>query len=174
MLSALKSLVPGAAHWPRFVRNRSEQFEGRFGLVEVLPSPSLFFAGMAGSVLPIAIAHGEGRAEFGDDDARRGCLESGLVSLRYVDNHGRAAESYPANPNGSPGGHHRAHELRRTGDDPDAAPGTRVPCRAELLAPVGLGRGQRLDAVVPQRARLGRLSRARVSLRADPRHGRSG
>ncbi len=104
MLSALKSLVPGAAHWPRFVRNRSEQFEGRFGLVEVLPSPSLFFAGMAGSVLPVAIAHGEGRAEFGDDDARRGCLESGLVSLRYVDNHGRAAESYPANPNGSPGG----------------------------------------------------------------------
>ncbi|HLB83686.1 MAG TPA: phosphoribosylformylglycinamidine synthase, partial [Steroidobacteraceae bacterium] len=104
MLSALKSLVPGAAHWPRFVRNRSEQFEGRFGLVEVLPSPSLFFAGMAGSVLPVAIAHGEGRAEFGDDDTRRGCLESGLVSLRYVDNHGRATESYPANPNGSPGG----------------------------------------------------------------------
>jgi phosphoribosylformylglycinamidine synthase len=104
MLSALKSLVPGAAHWPRFLRNRSEQFEGRFGLVEVLPSPSLFFAGMAGSVLPVAIAHGEGRAEFGDDDTRRGCLESGLVSLRYVDNHGRAAESYPANPNGSPGG----------------------------------------------------------------------
>jgi phosphoribosylformylglycinamidine synthase len=104
MLSALKSLVPGAAHWPRFVRNRSEQFEGRFGLVEVLPSPSLFFAGMAGSVLPVAIAHGEGRADFCDGDARRTCLQSGLVSLRYVDNHGRAAESYPANPNGSPGG----------------------------------------------------------------------
>jgi phosphoribosylformylglycinamidine synthase len=104
MLSALKSLVPGAAHWPRFVRNRSEQFEGRFGLVEVLPSPSLFFAGMAGSVLPVAIAHGEGRAEFGDDDAQQSCLESGLISLRYVDNHGRATESYPANPNGSPGG----------------------------------------------------------------------
>ena len=104
MLSALKSLVPGAAHWPRFVRNRSEQFEGRFGLVEVLPSPSLFFAGMAGSVLPVAIAHGEGRAEFSDGDAQQGCLDSGLISLRYVDNHGRATESYPANPNGSPGG----------------------------------------------------------------------
>jgi phosphoribosylformylglycinamidine synthase len=104
MLSALKSLVPGAGHWPRFVRNRSEQFEGRFGLVEVLPSPSLFFVGMTGSVLPIAVAHGEGRAEFADDEARRSCLASGLVSLRYVDNHGRAAEQYPANPNGSPDG----------------------------------------------------------------------
>ena len=104
MLSALKSLVPGAAHWPRFVRNRSEQFEGRFGLVEVLPTPSLFFADMAGSVLPIAVAHGEGRAEFADPAAQRACFESGLVSLRYVENLGRAAESYPANPNGSPGG----------------------------------------------------------------------
>ena len=104
MLSALKSLVPGAAHWPRFVRNRSEQFEGRFGLVEVLPTPSLFFTGMAGSVLPVAVAHGEGRAEFADAAAQRACFESGLVSLRYVDNHGGAAGSYPANPNGSPGG----------------------------------------------------------------------
>ena len=104
MLSALKSLVPGTAHWPRFVRNRSEQFEGRFGLVEVLPSPSLFFAGMAGSILPIAVAHGEGRAEFTGEEARRSCLASGLVSLRFVDNHGRAAERYPANPNGSPAG----------------------------------------------------------------------
>ena len=72
------------------MRNRSEQFEGRFGLVEILPSPSLFFAGMSGSVLPVAVAHGEGRAEFSDDDARRNCLEGGLVSLRYVDNYGRA------------------------------------------------------------------------------------
>ena len=104
MLSALKSLLPGAAHWPRFVRNRSEQFEGRFGLVEVTASPSVFFAGMAGSILPIAIAHGEGRAEFADDSARRACLESGLTCLRYVDNHGQPTELYPANPNGSPGG----------------------------------------------------------------------
>jgi phosphoribosylformylglycinamidine synthase len=104
MLSALKSLLPGTAHWPRFVRNRSEQFEGRFGLVEVTASPSLFFAGMAGSILPIAIAHGEGRAEFADQDARRRCLGGGLTCLRYVDNHGQPTELYPANPNGSPGG----------------------------------------------------------------------
>ncbi len=104
MLSALRSMVPGAEHWPRFVRNRSEQFEGRVGLVEVLPSPSVFLAGMAGSVLPIAVAHGEGRAEFPDDRALEECAASGLVSLRFVDNHGRAAESYPANPNGSPRG----------------------------------------------------------------------
>jgi phosphoribosylformylglycinamidine synthase len=102
MLSALKQLVPGAGHWPRFVRNRSEQFEGRVGLVEVLPTPSLFFAGMAGCVLPIAVAHGEGRAEFADAAARAACSASGLVSLRFVDHHGRATETYPANPNGSP------------------------------------------------------------------------
>jgi phosphoribosylformylglycinamidine synthase len=104
MLSALKVLVPGAEHWPRFVRNRSEQFEGRVGLVEVLPTPSLFFAGMAGSVLPIAVAHGEGRAEFADDAAFAACATSGLVSLRFVDNGGSPTETYPANPNGSPQG----------------------------------------------------------------------
>jgi phosphoribosylformylglycinamidine synthase len=104
MLSALKSLVPGADHWPRFVRNRSEQFEGRVGLVEVLPSPSVFLAGMAGSVLPVAVANGEGRAEFADARTLAACADGGLVSLRFVDNHGRPAESYPANPNGSPQG----------------------------------------------------------------------
>jgi phosphoribosylformylglycinamidine synthase len=104
MLSALKALVPGAEHWPRFVRNRSEQFEGRVGLVEILPTPSLFFAGMAGSVMPIAVAHGEGRAEFADDGALAACARSGLVSLRFVDNGGSATEAYPANPNGSPQG----------------------------------------------------------------------
>jgi phosphoribosylformylglycinamidine synthase len=102
MLSTLKSLIPGTEHWPRFVRNRSEQFEGRVGLVEVLPTPSLFFAGMAGSVLPIAVAHGEGQAEFVDAAARDACAASGLVSLRFVDNRGRPTETYPANPNGSP------------------------------------------------------------------------
>jgi phosphoribosylformylglycinamidine synthase len=104
MLSALKPLIPGTEHWPRFVRNRSEQFEGRVGLVEVLPTPSVFFAGMAGSVLPIAVAHGEGRAEFADAAALAECAGSGLVSLRFVDNRGRATETYPANPNGSPQG----------------------------------------------------------------------
>ncbi len=104
MLSALKSLIPGTGHWPRFVRNRSEQFEGRVGLVEVLETPSLFFAGMAGTVMPIAVAHGEGRAEFADAIAQRACVESGLVSLRFVDNAGRPVEHYPANPNGTPAG----------------------------------------------------------------------
>ncbi|MFO1407032.1 MAG: phosphoribosylformylglycinamidine synthase [Steroidobacteraceae bacterium] len=104
MMAALKDLVPGASHWPRFVRNRSEQFEGRVGLVEVLQTPSIFFAGMAGSVMPIAVAHGEGRAEFPDATAVAACESTGLVSLRFVDNRGRPAIEYPANPNGSPGG----------------------------------------------------------------------
>ena len=80
MMAALKELIPGAEHWPRFVRNRSEQFEARARLVEVLPTPSMFFAGMAGSVLPIAVAHGEGRAEFASAAAQRACEARGLVS----------------------------------------------------------------------------------------------
>ena len=104
MMSALKDLIPGTAHWPRFVRNRSEQFEGRVALVEVLPTPSVFFTGMSGSIMPIAVAHGEGRAEFADPAAAARCVGSGLVSLRYVDNTGVPTERYPANPNGSPFG----------------------------------------------------------------------
>jgi phosphoribosylformylglycinamidine synthase len=96
MLSALAELIPGAERWPRFERNRSEQFEGRLALVEVLPSPSLFFAGMEGARLPIPVAHGEGRAA--------GEREPGVVALRFVAADGSAAERYPANPNGSPGG----------------------------------------------------------------------
>ena len=102
MLSALKELIPGAEAWPRFVRNRSEQFEARLSLVEVCESPSLFFAGMAGSRLPIAVSHGEGRAEFataGDVEGPRP-----LAVIRFVDGGGRVAERYPANPNGSPEG----------------------------------------------------------------------
>lgn len=97
MLSQLKAIIPGAAHWPQFLRNRSEQFEARLGMLEVLDSPSLFFAGMAGSRIPVVIAHGEGRAAFdggGDAAAAR-------VALRYVDGDGSAARAYPANPNGS-------------------------------------------------------------------------
>jgi phosphoribosylformylglycinamidine synthase len=104
MLSALKELVPGARHWPRFVRNRSEQFEGRTGLVAIEASPSVLLAGMQGSVLPIAIAHGEGRAEFADPAAASRCSDSGTVCLRYVDHRGAATEVYPFNPNGSPHG----------------------------------------------------------------------
>ena len=104
MMSTLKSLIPGAEFWPRFVRNRSEQFEARLSLVEVAASPSLFFDAMAGSRMPIVVSHGEGRAEFADDEHQAACKASGLTAMRYIDNRGRVAAEYPANPNGSPDG----------------------------------------------------------------------
>ena len=104
MLAALRELIPGAEAWPRFVRNRSEQFEARLSLVEVLPSPSLFLDGMAGSRLPIAVAHGEGRVEYRAPEHEPALTAGRLIALRYVDHHGRPAHRYPANPNGSPGG----------------------------------------------------------------------
>lgn len=104
MLSTLRDLIPGAAHWPRFLRNRSEQFEARLSLVRVEASPSLFLAGMAGSHLPVAVAHGEGRASFAADAEREHCEAAGLVALRYLEHDLTVAERYPANPNGSPGG----------------------------------------------------------------------
>ncbi|MBC7983340.1 MAG: phosphoribosylformylglycinamidine synthase subunit PurQ, partial [Candidatus Obscuribacterales bacterium] len=104
MFAALKSLIPGAEHWPRFVRNRSEQFEARLSLVEILKSPSIFFAGMQGSRLPIAVAHGEGRAEFANEAQLTLFTQSNSVAMRFVDNHGKVALPYPANPNGSPHG----------------------------------------------------------------------
>lgn len=97
MLSQLKDLIPGADAWPRFVRNISEQFEARLSMVKIEQSPSLFFRGMEGSVLPIAVAHGEGRVEpLGREDF--------LVSARFVDGSGAATERYPLNPNGSKAG----------------------------------------------------------------------
>lgn len=104
MMSNLKSLIPGADLWPHFVRNESERFEARFSLVEVQDSPSLFFQGMAGSRMPIAVSHGEGRAEFADATAQQLADQSGLVALRFVDNKGKATTQYPANPNGSENG----------------------------------------------------------------------
>jgi len=104
MFAALRELIPGSELWPRFLRNRSEQFEGRVALLEVLDSPSLFFHGMQGSVIPVAVAHGEGRAEFSSADGAAAALSAELVSLRFVDNHGRPTSRYPANPNGSPAG----------------------------------------------------------------------
>ncbi|MCD6681277.1 MAG: phosphoribosylformylglycinamidine synthase [Burkholderiaceae bacterium] len=100
MLSQLKSIIPGAAAWPRFVRNRSEQYEARFSMVEVLESPSVLFAGMTGSRMPIAVAHGEGRAQFASDEQQA----RAAASLRFIENDGTPAERYPANPGGSPGG----------------------------------------------------------------------
>jgi len=102
MMSNLREMVPGTAHWPHFVRNASEQFEARLVLVEVQPSPSLFFAGMEGSRIPVATAHGEGLAEF-QDPAQLAAAQS-LVCLRFVDHRGAATETYPYNCNGSPQG----------------------------------------------------------------------
>ena len=100
MMSQLKDIIPGAQHWPVFLRNQSEQFEARTALLEVQESPSVFFRGMAGSRIPVAVAHGEGRASFAgavDQAAAR-------VALRYVDGDGVVATAYPLNPNGSPDG----------------------------------------------------------------------
>jgi phosphoribosylformylglycinamidine synthase len=104
MVAALAELIPGTEHWPRFKRNRSEQFEGRLSLVEVLDSPSPFFAGMAGSRMPIAVSHGEGRAVFASAADQVAFLGGRGVAMRYVDGHGRLATTYPANPNGTPAG----------------------------------------------------------------------
>ncbi|OGO93462.1 MAG: phosphoribosylformylglycinamidine synthase [Coxiella sp. RIFCSPHIGHO2_12_FULL_44_14] len=104
MFSYLKELIPGADNWPVFQRNCSEQFEARLSLVRIPASPSLFFVGMAGSVLPIAVAHGEGRAVFSNDHPVAALEAQKLVSLCYVDVQHRPTEAYPANPNGSPRG----------------------------------------------------------------------
>jgi phosphoribosylformylglycinamidine synthase len=100
MMAALSPIIPGAQAWPKFTRNKSEQFEARLSQVEILESPSLFFQGMAGSRLPIAVAHGEGYADF----SQRGNAQAVHRALRFVDHHGQATEAYPFNPNGSPGG----------------------------------------------------------------------
>lgn len=104
MISQLKDIIPGAGHWPRFKRNRSEQFEARFVNVEMLQSPSIFFRGMEGSLLPIPVAHGEGLADFDQTGDLEKCLTGNLVSMRYIDYEGKPTEKYPHNPNGSPGG----------------------------------------------------------------------
>ena len=100
MMSQLKDIIPGAQHWPKFLRNTSEQYEARLATLEVLDSPSIFFKGMAGSRIPVAVAHGEGRVSF-----PQACSPSKAGgALRYIDNRGRPTEDYPLNPNGSPGG----------------------------------------------------------------------
>lgn len=102
MMSNLKSIIPGAQHWSKFVTNQSERFEARLSMVEVQDSPSIFFKGMEGSVIPIAVSHGEGRAEF-ESEQQLNAAQS-QVSLRYVDYKGQVTETYPMNPNGSPTG----------------------------------------------------------------------
>jgi phosphoribosylformylglycinamidine synthase len=100
MFAELADIIPGAQAWPRFTTNQSERFEARLSMVEVLESPSVFFQGMAGARLPIAVAHGEGFANF----ARRGSAAQAIAAMRFVDNHGTPTEAYPFNPNGSPAG----------------------------------------------------------------------
>jgi phosphoribosylformylglycinamidine synthase len=104
MMATLSDLIPGAAHWPRLSRNRSEQYEARLVQVRIEPSPSLFLADMAGSTMPIVVAHGEGRADFSRQGNAGQLVSGGLVAMRYVDAAGQVATQYPANPNGSPDG----------------------------------------------------------------------
>ncbi|MDF3130903.1 phosphoribosylformylglycinamidine synthase [Kiritimatiellaeota bacterium B1221] len=104
MISQLKDLIPGAAAWPEFKRNRSEQFEARVANVEILKSPSLFFQGMEGSLLPIPVAHGEGRADFSQTGDLEACKAQNLTAMRYIDGQAKPATTYPQNPNGSPEG----------------------------------------------------------------------
>ncbi len=104
MMSQLKDLIPGADHWPRFVRNLSEQFEARLNMVEVLESNSIFLNGMEGSMIPIATSHGEGRVQYSNDGDMNALIEASGVTIRYVDNFGQPAIHYPDNPNGSESG----------------------------------------------------------------------
>ncbi len=100
MMAQLKEIIPGAQHWPKFLRNTSEQYEARLATLEILDSPSLFFKGMTGSRIPVAVAHGEGRVSF-----PQACSPSKAhAAVRFVDNRGKPTENYPLNPNGSPGG----------------------------------------------------------------------
>ncbi|KAI8071486.1 phosphoribosylformylglycinamidine synthase [Gongronella butleri] len=103
-LSQLADLIPGADNWPRFERNESEQFEGRTTMVEIQPSGNIFFKDMEGSRFPIAVAHGEGRADFKKPGAQDAFIDANLSAVRYVDNYGRPTQRYPFNPNGSPAG----------------------------------------------------------------------
>ena len=100
MMSNLKSIIPGAQAWPKFTRNKAEQFQARFTMVEVADSPSIFFNDMAGTQTAIAVAHGEGFADF----SLTGDINEALVAMRFINNKGRATEAYPYNPNGSPQG----------------------------------------------------------------------
>ena len=104
MLSALKELIPGAEGWPRFLKNKSEQFESRLVMTKINGTPSIFFKSLEGSYLPVPVAHGEGRALFGDSNGAEQALDNNLVPLQYIDNNLETTEQYPFNPNGSPHG----------------------------------------------------------------------
>ena len=139
MMSNLHEMIPGAERWPHFVRNRSEQFEARFVMVEVQASPSLFFDGMAGSRMPVAVAHGEGYAEFADAAALAAAQP--LVALRFVDNRGAPTEIYPLQSQRFAAGHHRTDHAGRPLHHPDAA--SRSACSAPCRIPGIRRRGAR-------------------------------
>ena len=159
MMSALAELVPGASDWPRFVKNRSEQFEARLVLVEIPKSPSLFFAGMEGSRIPVVTAHGEGRALF-SHPARSPTARPGRDALRLQPR--RADRALPGQPERLPAGHRRSHDRRRALHDPDAPPGARLPHGPDVLAPRRVGRGQPLDARSSATPAPGSASRERL------------
>ena len=158
MFAALKEIIPGAQDWPRFVRNRGEQFEGRFSLVELQPSPSIFLAGMDGSMLPIAVAHGEGRAEFASDEAAACVLgqQPGVGALHRRQPAG--GHSLPRQSQRFAVRHCRDHQRRRPRDADHAAPGAIIPLRAEFLAAGWCWRIQRLVPHVRERAAMGGLN----------------
>ena len=104
MMSAIKSLIPGAQHWPEFTRNLSEQYEARQVMVKIEQTPSIFFTQMAGSEFPVVVAHGEGKAIFSSDEAFAAAESSSLIAARFIDNQGLVTQKYPFNPNGSPAG----------------------------------------------------------------------
>ena len=101
MLSSIREIIPGTEHWPTFVKNDSEQFEARFLGVSIEKNNSPFFQGMEGSILPISVAHGEGKAQFKDDNKLNNAIKANIISLKYVDNYNKGTLRYPFNPNGS-------------------------------------------------------------------------
>ncbi len=156
MMSSLASMIPGADAWPKFTRNKSEQFEARFSLVEVHSSPSIFFAGMEGSRIPVAVAHGEGFADF----SQQGDASKAQVAMRFVDHQGQATERYPFNPNGSEQGITSVTTPDGRFYRADAAYGTRAPECADELDAGGLDeRWQSVAEGVSERAAVGGIVR---------------
>jgi phosphoribosylformylglycinamidine synthase len=156
MMSNLKDIIPGAANWPHFERNASEQYEARVALVEIQKSPSILFAGMEGSRIPIATAHGEGRAVFASAAAADGCRY--LVAARFVTQPRQGHRGVSVQPERLAPGRDGAHHARRALHHPHAPSRTRLPLGAPVVAARGVGRGFALDAHLPQRARLGGLT----------------
>ena len=148
MMANLKALIPGAEHWPRFVRNRSDQFEARTVLVRINPVASPWLKGMAGSVIPVPVAHGEGRAEFSSADDLQALQGRGQLCAQYVTNRHQPADTYPANPNGSVDGLAGVTAGGGPGAGHDAASRAGVPGLPERLAGCGLGRGRALAQAV--------------------------